>query len=126
MTMISPAAAAAFLHDLRDDDGDAVAEFTDVHAARTQERETPIPVDAYGLDPITLAATNELTPEQRVDVAVMTLGQRRALVRQALACDDFAEPAMRMSPARRRQAECWLRSVSRAVCPSTKTGEGKP
>jgi hypothetical protein len=117
MIPMAPAAAAAFLHDLRDDDGDAVAEFSDAHTARTQERGTPIPVDAYGLEPDTLAATNELTPEQRVDVAVMTLGQRRALVRQALASDAFEQdPALQMPADKRARAERWLWSVSRAVC----------
>lgn len=91
---------------------DAVSEFTE---SRTHERTSPLPVDAYGFEPDIEAALRELTPSQRVAVAMMSLGQRKLAVRQALDHDTYAEHAMPQET--RLAGERWLRAVSGAVKP---------
>jgi hypothetical protein len=85
---------------------------------RTHESVTPIPVDAYGIQDDVLASIQELTPAQRVDVAVMSLDQRKAVVRQALDQDAHeGDRALKMDGHKRHEAERWLRAVSGAVRP---------
>lgn len=97
-------------------DANIIDEFTE---ERTQHK---MPAGA-AMSPATLAAVQAITPAQSAALALMSYGEKCAVLRRALELDQHA--AVKMPDELREQAHEWLRFMGHVDAVATVMGAGE-